>query len=55
MKVHFINPLFDTFKEFPSTGVGGIKENDGGVNSIMIYLIYYKKFENATMYPHLAQ
>jgi hypothetical protein len=28
------------------------KENGGGVNLSMIYLIYCKNFGNATMYPH---
>jgi hypothetical protein len=28
----------------PGLGEGGIKENDGGVNANMIYLVYYKNF-----------
>jgi hypothetical protein len=37
-------------------GVGGIRENDGGVNSIMIYLIYYKNFRKChkTFVPPLS-
>jgi hypothetical protein len=34
-------------------GKGEIKENGGGVNSSMIYLIIVRTFVNATMYPNL--
>jgi hypothetical protein len=33
----------------------GIKENDRGVNSIILYLNIVRTFINATMNPHKAQ
>jgi hypothetical protein len=34
----------------PRIGRGGIKENDRGGDSTMVYFIYCKNFVNATMY-----
>jgi hypothetical protein len=41
----------------PGIRGGGIRERNGGGNSSMVYLylIPYKTFVNATMYPHAAQ
>jgi hypothetical protein len=36
----------------PGMGREGIKGNDGGVNSIMIYLIYCKNFYKCTPTQH---
>jgi hypothetical protein len=35
----------------PGMGRGGMKKNGGGVNSTMIYLIYFKNFCNCYNVP----
>jgi hypothetical protein len=40
----YVNVKIRPVEPIPGMGEGGIKENGGGVNSSMIYLIYYKNF-----------
>jgi hypothetical protein len=40
-----------SFETIPGIREGELKENDGGVNSSMLYMIHHKNFVNATMYP----